>query len=351
MELTKRDIYVLIETHRRSGISASETYRIICSAWGDDVISERRVQEIAKEFSSGSRVTFERKSSSRKSEERQNLVAVIEQEISIDPRLSCRKLAAKYNICHQKVYRIITEDLQLKSVQNRLVPYNLTDAIREKRINCCREFLQIATTRNIKRRLIHSDEKWFYCSPIGSPSTNRAWITPGGDVPTCPRRTPMDKKFMVMVAINFEGLSFYRVLEPNETVDSDCYMKFLNDAFASFSTYELRQARTAVLWENSVIQHDNARPHVSSATKRFIEVKNGFLLPQAPYSPDTNILDRFLFPKLEMERCEITFRDRGELKEFLNEALNRLTPRMMAHQFDQLKSHCQKIIDNNGSYV
>ena len=57
-----------------------------------------------------------------------------------------------------------------------------------------------------------------------------------------PRRTPMDMKFMVIVAINFEGLSFYRVLEPNETVDSECYMNFLNNAFASFSTCKLRQA-------------------------------------------------------------------------------------------------------------
>jgi len=319
-DITKRDVYVLIETLRRNGMSAAETCRIIRKAWGD-IISERRVQEIAHEFANGSRTSFGRKPvGSRKSEDRQNLIAVIQQEIAVDPHLSCRKLAAKHDVSHQTVYRIVKDDLQLKSVQNRFVPYTLTPATREKRVHCSQEFLQVATTRNIQRRLIHTDEKWFYCSPMGSPSTNTVWITPGGDVPTRPRRTPMDKKFMVMVAVNFEGLSFFKILGPNETVDSECYINFLIDAFASFSTYDLRQARAAILWENSVIQHDNARPHVSTATKHFIEEKNGHLLPQAPYSPDTNILDRFLFPKLEMERCETTFSDRDELKEFLDRA-------------------------------
>ena len=57
MEVTKPDVYFLIESHRRNGISTSETYRVIYEAWGD-VISERRVQEIAQQFSNGSRTTF-----------------------------------------------------------------------------------------------------------------------------------------------------------------------------------------------------------------------------------------------------------------------------------------------------
>lgn len=351
MELTRRDINVIIETNRRNGVSAADTHRSICNAWGD-VISLRRVQEITREFAIGLRGSFERMSSGdRKSLERVNLNAVIATELANDPHLSCRKLAAQHNICHQKVYRIISEDLKMKCVNNRYVPYDLTPEHRENRVRCCREFIRCATTRNIKRRLLVADEKWFYSRPMGCPSTRTSWIQPGGDVPTTPRRSPMEKKFMAMVIINFEGLSFVRVLEENETVNSEYYISFLNDAFTSFSTFEMRQAQKAILWENSVIQHDNARPHISKATKEFIATKNAVLLPQAPYSPDTNLLDRFVFPKLEMERCEKTFEDRGELREFLTEALHKLTPQMMSRQFDKLKTHCQDIIDADGNYV
>ena len=93
-------------------------------------------------------------------------------------------------------------------------------------------------------------------------------------------------------------------------MNSEVYCEFLENAFASFSTFELRQNGKAVFWENAIIQQDNARPHVSRETRDFIASKNAVLLPQAPYSPDTNICDRFIFPKLEMERYQMNITNR-----------------------------------------
>ena len=46
----------------------------------------------------------------------------------------------------------------------------------------------------------------------------------------------------------------YKVLRRTETVNSETYKLFLDDMFASFSSYDLRQQRKAVLWETAV-QH------------------------------------------------------------------------------------------------
>lgn len=280
-----------------------------------------------------------------------NLIPLIDNEISADPHITCRSLAADHDVSKDMVFRILTEDLHLKSVNDRYVPHDLTEDMKNNRILYCRELLRAARTRNITQRLVHTDEKQFYCRAMGCPTTRKSWIQPGGDVPTIARRTPMCKKFMVMVALNFEGLVYFKILENGETVDSQCYMTFLEEAFTSFSSYELRRNGKAILWENAVIQHDNARPHVSNVTQTFIRSRNCAMLKQAPYSPDVNLLDRFLFPKLEMERSKINFQDRDALRAFLDERLQNLNERMMKKQFEELKTHCQRIIEKNGDYT
>ena len=351
MDLTKKDIHVLIESCRRNHMSPSETHDFISTAWGD-VLSLRRVQEIQKEFSEGARTAFDRKKSpSRKSQERLHLIPIIGEEVWNDPHISCRKLSIIHEVSHQMIFKILTEDLLLKSVSDRFVPHTLSQENKDQRVHCAREFIRASRTRNIKQRMVHTDEKWFYSRPIGCPSTRTSWVTPGGDVPTTARRKFMEKKFMVMVALNFDGLSFFKILENGETVDSAKYTSFLDEAFNTFSTYELRQAQKAIFFENCVLQHDNARPHVSHTTQTHLAAKNCSLLPQAPYSPDTNLLDRFLFPKLEMERCELQFENREDLRNFLTNAIRRLTTEMMNKQWDKLLSHAQAIITQGGDYI
>lgn len=352
MEVTKRDIYVIIETLRRNNSTASEIYRKVVTAWGD-VISERRVREIVQEFSEERRTSFERhRGSGRKvTDKRLGLIEEVQLAIEEDPHLSCRHLALLFDASKSMIYEILSNDLEMMSVNDRIVPYTLSQVNKENRVKCCKEILDALQTRNIKQRLVHTDEKFFYCRPMGSKSTRTSWIGPYGDYPTVARRTTMEKKMLVLVAVNFAGLYHFKVLEFGETVNSDVYMAFLNETFTEFSTYELRASRKAVLWENAVLYHDNARPHVSRATIGFLQTKNCIRLPQPPYSPDTNILDRFVFPKLEMERSKISFNTYDDLRQYLEEGLQKNTEAIMTRQFEKMKVHCQKIIDQEGNYI
>ena len=75
------------------------------------------------------------------------------------------------------------------------------------------------------------------------------------------------------------------------------------------------------------------------------------MLCQPPYSPDTNILDRFVFPKMEMKRARLELNNRQEVYDFVEAELQRNTTQIMRKQFDKLKNHYQKVIDNMGNYV
>ena len=89
-----------------------------------------------------------------------------------------------------------------------------------------------------------------------------------------------------------------------------------------------------LLWINALIFHGNAQPHMLNFTKEFIASKNSILLKQPPYLPDTNILGRFVFLKTELERTNLHFNDSND-REYLNQALAKIIPAMMDHQFEK----------------
>lgn len=276
---------------------------------------------------------------------------LITADVEADSHVTVRTIAANHHTNVKLVHEILTQDIGKVSVHGRFVPHELSDAAKLERVRCCREMLRAFNNRNIRKHLVVTDEKWFFSRPVGSPSTNTFWVDPDGDRPTVAKRSAMEVKFMAMVAVTFHGISYSKVLPRNTTIDSDIYITFLEEAMAAFSTYELQISRKAVRWENSTIQHDNARPHVSRATTEFIEGKNSVLLKQPPYSPDTNILDRMVFPKLEMERSQIRFRNEEEVQDFLTIHLQRNTEVVMQKQFEKLKTDLQSIVDNFGNYL
>lgn len=100
------------------------------------------------------------------------------------------------------------------------------------------------------------------------------------------------------------------------------------------------------------LQQDNARPHVSKETLKFLADKNVRLIKQAPYSPDTNMCDRFVFPRMEsMRRNQDDFENEQDLTRFLSTTLPTFTAQMMRNPFENMKEDFQKIIAKEGNYL
>lgn len=97
----------------------------------------------------------------------------------------------------------------------------------------------------------------------------------------------MDQKFLAIVIVNFEDLA-YKVLSRGQTIDSELYIQFIEDAVANFLIHNLFVARS-ISSENMILMHDNARPHESHRTKEYLEDKNVCLQSQAPYSPNIKL--------------------------------------------------------------
>lgn len=337
---------------RRNDMKYTQIHNMITTAWGN-IISLRRVQTIAKEYEDGTRQQLMRKEGSgrRKSDERINTAELIQNDIEDNGgKITVRELAEKHGLSKDTTHRII-KDIGFVSKSLKWVPHLLTDDNKRNRIDCCEEMVRVFNeTRNIKKFLVVTDEKWFYSRPLGNSKTRLSWIQPDGHRPQCPKRIISDKKFLVLMCSNFDGLSYYKILDQGITVNSTIYCEFLTEAFTNFNTYENIQARNAIPVENAILFHDNARPHVSHQTTDFLRTKNIKSLKQPAYSPDVNLCDRMIFPLLEMRRSKVTFNTKNDLDDFLQDNMATLTKDIMHHQFEMLHKKCIDIIENNGNY-
>ena len=53
------------------------------------------------------------------------------------------------------------------------------------------------------------------------------------------------------------------------------------------------------MFDDMLLQIDNARPHTAVITQQYLARMGLQLVYQSPYSPDLNLCDRFLFTKLK----------------------------------------------------
>ena len=215
----ERNFFII--TLAKNDYTSVAIHDLLCNAWGN-VMTLRAVQKVVKQYKDGDRPdsSFGRATGSGRptSVSRNDYVNAVRQLLDNDNTLSCRAIASLSDLNYRTVHRIITETLEKKSVYAKWVPHCLTSDNMSNRVIMCKEILKALRTRNIMKRLIVTDEKWVYSRAISH--TSRAWIDPSGDRPTIARRTISDRKFMWLMASNFNNDTYFEVLSRGETVNA-----------------------------------------------------------------------------------------------------------------------------------
>ena len=158
-----------------------------------------------------------------------------------------------------------------------------------RKVECCQEMQIVLSRRNANYKTIVSDEKWVYLVDVAPKETLRAWVDSAGD------RTISSKMVLVIVESNFnKSLYCVEILHDSGTVNTERYLTFLQNMIEQF--------RPKLPPWQMTIQHDNARPHAAVLVQQWIASQNITLLPQPAYSPDTNLMDRYIFRNFETFR-------------------------------------------------
>lgn len=130
-----------------------------------------------------------------------------------------------------------------------------------------------------------------------------------------PKRDLHCKKIMAIVFWDFKGIVHREYLPRGHTINSDKYCAILKNLDES-----IRRKRPEHVGDdgkcNIILQHDNAKPHVSKKTKEALAVLGWEVLTHPPYSPDLAPSDYHLFLSMANAQRGCKFANDEEAKQF-----------------------------------
>ena len=102
---------------------------------------------------------------------------------------------------------------------------------------------------------------------------------------------------------------------------------------------------------NSHLQMDNARPHSATITQDYLTRNGVSVVHQAPYSPDLNLLDRYVFRAIKQDLKNDVFNGPEDVKTAIQRSIRLMSENTLMDQLKKLRDHCERVIEVNGDYV
>jgi [histone H3]-lysine36 N-dimethyltransferase SETMAR len=319
------------------GETAAEAHRKLCQAFGQDVMSERSCREWFRRFKSGDMDVEDKPHTGRPIEiDKEKLKAMIE----ADPKLTTRELADMLSTHYTTVDRHL-KSLGKVSKLGQLVPHELTDFDKNRRIMTCGQLLSYRRTREWLKTLVTGDEKWVSYVNV---RRKRQWLDKQEKPEPTPKAGPHEMKIMLCIWWDFKGIILWELLPHNITVNSDLYCAQLDRLNAEIKKKRPEMKKVRFL-------HDNARPHTAKKTMQKLLEQGWEVMPHPAYSPDLAPSDYHLFRSLQNHLNEKHFVDEDEVKSYLCDYFNSLSSDFCSSGIFHLPKRWQQVIDSDGNYI
>ena len=350
MSLSKENLraYVFIEFKR--GQTATEIYQQLCEAGIDPTPSRTTVFEWFRRFKEGRDSLSDNPRSGRPiSLTTETMIGKVKSLIDEDPRRSLRMLAADLEISKDCVKNILTVNLGLRKVCSRWVPYILTPANKQARVECAQNMVNMFERNSLEdccQFWCSEDETWALYDTPNTKAQNMAWLSPGQPKLTVAKPKLTNRKAMLLVAFTSDKKISIDSVDPGTTVDADRYIEFVQKTGERWRKLKSRPTRLSSLWW----QQDNARCHVAAKTLSFFERRNVFLIKQAPYSPDLNQCDRWINRLLKQAFREAKFSSGEEIVQYSLNVLNQVSEERFINEMKHLIDYCRRVIACGGEY-
>jgi len=187
--------------------------------------------------------------------------------------------------------------LEYRKACARWVPQILTQERKEHRMQVCWSLLNLyeAEGDSFLDRIITSDE--MFCRHYEPESKRQSvdWQHVNSPSKKKLKILPSVGKVMCTVFWDRKGVILLNFIEPGQTINSDRYVATLSKLKARISKVR-PEKKTSFL-----LQHNNARPHISLKTMKHIVKLGWTVVPHPPYSPDLAPSDFHLFGPVKDE--------------------------------------------------
>ena len=138
---------------------------------------------------------------------------------------------------------------------------------------------------------------------------------------------------------------YFEVLHDGGTVNADCYLQFLE------TTIEFFSKKLDVPRSQLSIMHDNARPHLAQIVESWMCEKGVNWIKQPPYSPDFNLMDRYVFRNFETHRRGKDVSNSVGVSELISKLLDLLSPHMLRNELHKFCQHLAAVSESAGNCI
>ena len=164
------------------GKSGNEIRETLVQVYGDNAMKKTAVYKWVKRFSEGREsVTDEERSGRPTTEEN---IAKVRQILRANRRMTVRSIAEQMNIDKETVREILTEDLDMRKVCAKMVPKELTEEQKQRRVTICQDLLK--RQGDILGRVITGDKTWVYQYDPETKRQSAQWKTVNSPRPKIP---------------------------------------------------------------------------------------------------------------------------------------------------------------------
>ena len=148
----------------RLGKTPTEALKLLQEVYGDDTMSRTRLIEWHRRFKEGREQVEDDHKSGRPSTSRTDEnVERVRQKVQSDRRLTVRMIAVELDMNNERVWRIITKDLEMRKICAKMVPRLLNEGQKKRHVQVCQYILeQLETEPNLLKRVATGDESWIF---------------------------------------------------------------------------------------------------------------------------------------------------------------------------------------------
>lgn len=336
----KYEILVLLRHYWKKGLTAAAATRAICEVEGSDIIKVRKAQHWYSTFNSGD-TSLQRKKGS-------GAPILVNQEglrraIEGNPLLSTRQLSTDLGVSQSSICRHLS---QINKVNRRCreVPHELTPENLQRRVDICKQLLSNPLDERFFKRIVTCDEKWIY---FRNENNQNQWLDKNQPALPVVRRGRYDKKVMLCVWWNYQGVIHYELVPEGQAVNAKLYSEQLDRMYTV-----LHQKYPAIVnRKRALLLQDNAKPHTANLTMRKIEELEGVdLLPHPAYSPELSPSDYHLFRSMAHFLKGRSFKNEQEVDEGCRQFFASKPPDWYKRGIESLARRWLTIIEHDGLF-
>lgn len=338
----------VIEFLTKENCTPVEIHRRLKNVYGGSVLDLSNVRRWVTRFKEGDSDIADKKRSGRPSTSlTANNKRLADEMIQKDRRIKVQELAEALNLSYGSAQMCICE-LGYHKVCAKWAPKELTADLRARRREVAHELLSSFEEHqnDFFKDWVTGDETWAYLYEPESKVQSKQWRRSGSPRPIKFKATKSTQKVMTTIFWDTQGIVLIDFLEMRTTVNSDSYIETLKKLKRAISKKRPHKDIHSIQ-----LHHDNARPHMSFATKQHIEKMGWSVVPHPPYSPDLAPCDFYLFGPLKNHIRGTRFDNVNEVKLAVKAWCKKQSSEFYQNGFDAWVKRWRKCIELNGDYV